>query len=143
MRFHLTWPDVCGLRPEELLTLDGPARARRCRVRDQLRIALVDAWPAQPQPPLGLRGRAAEPWDAPQRERVRAEHASHEVFFDVLAHTLDDRHDRDEEHDRDRDAGERERALELLDTNRIERETDRFQNRHALFVAESFNRIEA
>ena len=50
------------------------------------------------------------------------------------AHALDDRDDRDQEHHSDGDAEQREEALELLHADLRQRETNRFDEGHAVYL---------
>ena len=104
LRFHLTRSRVWSRRPQELGALDRPARPRWRHGAHESRVLGIDARASHPRAPLRFRGVVPEPREATQRERVRAQHAAHEVFLDVLAHPLHDRHHRDEEHHGDRDA---------------------------------------
>src|SRR5262249_48018630 len=109
-----------------------PARALRQKRLEEVDVRRVDARPALPLEPLFARRVVAEPRESSQRERVRAEDPPREVVLHVPAHALDDGHDRDEEHHADHHAEQREEALQLLDADLLERETDRFDNGHDL-----------
>src|SRR6185369_4229345 len=102
-----------------------------------------DQGPPLPFAPLGLRYVVAEPREATERERVRAEDSAGEIVLHVSRHAGDDRDDGDEEHDADRHAEQREEALELLYANRLERESDRFVEEFHLFVTKCRDGIEA
>ena len=99
----------------------GKTRAHERDVRRE------DPRAALPLHPFFARRVVAEPGIAAKRERVRAEQPAGEIVLHVLAHPLDDRHDGDEEHHADHDAEEREEALELLNADLDQRETDGFE----------------
>src|SRR5205823_2485292 len=61
---------------------------------------------------------------------IGAKHAAGKVLLDVFAHAGHDGHYRDEEHDADHHAEQGEEALELLDADLLERESDGFEEGH-------------
>ena len=67
----------------------------------------------------------------PKRERVLADDLGREVFLDVAAHALDDRHDGDQEHHADHDTKQGEEALQLLHPDLRQREPNGLEELHS------------
>src|SRR5207302_1198643 len=103
------------------------ARPARKHALDEVDVGVIDTGAPLPLSPLRHRRVVPEPRKATKGESVGAEDASGKILLDVFRHSLDDRHDGDEEHHADGHAKESEEALELLDPDRVQSESDSFE----------------